>query len=288
MEGDASLKVTRIVHSCALVDFGGCVVLTDPWFSERPGYHRGEPLGASVEGLPELSGIVVSHAHYDHSDVTALVRSAGSRVPVVAERGAARRASQAGFKNVTTLTPWEAVALGSITATAVPASHGVPEIGYVLQARGFTVYFAGDTLLIPALSEIAERFPSIDVALLPINGLRILGRKVVMDPVQAAQLCGILHPRFAIPTHYAFTGGRLMDSLFLKYFDRQERLPRIFKDAVRQYAPETRAVVLQPGTALTIEGPATDHRTSFTGAGDAERAGTRAREQGTEMSRRQG
>ncbi len=34
------------------------------------------------------------------------------------------------------------------------------------------MFFGADTLLIPELSEVARRFPKIDLALLPINGLR--------------------------------------------------------------------------------------------------------------------
>jgi L-ascorbate metabolism protein UlaG (beta-lactamase superfamily) len=33
------LTVTRICHSCALIDLGGATILTDPWFSEKPSYH---------------------------------------------------------------------------------------------------------------------------------------------------------------------------------------------------------------------------------------------------------
>jgi|HubBroStandDraft_6_1064221.scaffolds.fasta_scaffold65302_1 L-ascorbate metabolism protein UlaG (beta-lactamase superfamily) len=248
------LKITRIVHSCVLVDLGGRQVLTDPWFSEKMGYHFGEEPGMSVESLPPLSGVVVSHDHHDHNDMKSFRRYSDNRVPIVCEGKAAARAKRAGFVNVTVLDTWEGATIGPLSVTAVPALHGVPEVGYVLQASGFTVYFAGDTLLIPELSDIADRFPNIDVALLPINGLKIFGDQVVMNPIEAAQLCEVLQPRVAIPTHYAFNGGGLADRLFLKYFDRQERLPHIFQDAMRRYAPQTRVEVLEPGQRMSING----------------------------------
>jgi hypothetical protein len=49
---------------------------------------------------------------------------------------------------------WETTSFGPITITAIPGEHGVPEITYMLQASDFTVYFGGDTLLIPAFGEI--------------------------------------------------------------------------------------------------------------------------------------
>jgi L-ascorbate metabolism protein UlaG (beta-lactamase superfamily) len=36
--------VTRVTHSCHLIEIGGRTFLTDPWFSTRPGYYQGEPV----------------------------------------------------------------------------------------------------------------------------------------------------------------------------------------------------------------------------------------------------
>jgi hypothetical protein len=61
--------VTRVTHSCALLDFDGQVLLTDPWFSEKAGYYRGEPLAFTPSTLPRLAAVIASHDHYDHYDV---------------------------------------------------------------------------------------------------------------------------------------------------------------------------------------------------------------------------
>jgi L-ascorbate metabolism protein UlaG (beta-lactamase superfamily) len=51
--------------------------------------------------------------------------------------------------------------------------------------------------------------------------LKVFGRQVVMNAIEAAQLCKILQPRIAVPIHQAFNGGRIRDALFLKYFRDQ-------------------------------------------------------------------
>ncbi len=33
------LVVTRVAHSCHLIQFGGLTVLTDPWFSQKTFYY---------------------------------------------------------------------------------------------------------------------------------------------------------------------------------------------------------------------------------------------------------
>jgi hypothetical protein len=59
--------ITRVAHACALLDFDGQALLTDPWFSEKPGYYRGEPLAWTPATLSRLSAVVASHDHYDHT-----------------------------------------------------------------------------------------------------------------------------------------------------------------------------------------------------------------------------
>jgi L-ascorbate metabolism protein UlaG (beta-lactamase superfamily) len=250
-----TVTLTRIAHASVLIDFDGEQILTDPWFSERFGYYHGEPYGVTLEHLPHLAGVVVSHGHYDHYDMQAFQAYPDKQVPMAVKRGIATAARKVGFSHVVEMDAWETTSFGPITVTAAPGKHGVPEITYLLQAGGATVYFGGDTLLIPELSEIGKHCPQIDVALLAINGLRIRpqgNRKVVMDAKDAAELCRILQPRYAVPTHYSFTGGPLMDTLFLKYAGSPSALTQQFQQATANLAPATSVRVLAPGEPLVI------------------------------------
>src|SRR2546430_5177959 len=198
----SKLTITRIAHATVLIDFDGHAILTDPWFSQRFTYYQGEPFGISLEALPHLDGVVVSHGHYDHYDMQAFQAYPDKQVPMAVKRGIVQTARKVGFTNVIEMDAWETASFGPITVTAAPGKHGVPEITYMLQAQSYTVYFGGDTLLIPELSELPLRFPQIDVALLAINGLQIrpLGnRKMVMNAQDAAELCRIIRPRYAMP-----------------------------------------------------------------------------------------
>ena len=249
------LTITRIAHSSVLIDFAGYQVLTDPWFSEKFGYYHGEPYGITLENLPHLAGVVVSHGHYDHYDMQAFQAYPDKQVPMAVKRGIAQTARKVGFTNVTEMDAWETTSLGPITVTAAPGKHGVPEITYMLQANGFTVYFGGDTLLIPELSESPQRFPQIDVALLALNGLQIrpLGNlKQVMDAQDAAELCRIIQPRYAVPIHYTYKGGPIMDTLLLKYAGTPQELTQQFQQVTAKVAPETTVRILVPGEPLSV------------------------------------
>jgi L-ascorbate metabolism protein UlaG (beta-lactamase superfamily) len=246
------LTITRIAHATTLIDYDGAAILTDPWFSQKFTYYPGEPLGVALADLPTLAGVIVSHGHYDHYDMDAFRAYPDKSVPFAVKRGIAEKARKVGFGNVTELDPWETVQMGPFKVTAAPAKHGVPEITFVLEAGGYTVYFGADTLLIPALQEIPQRFPKIDLALLAINGLKIrpmLNKQVVMNLQEAAEVCRILRVSHAVPIHYAYTAGPLGDALLLKH----SGTPEEFAQEVARRAPQTQAHILPPGKPLVLD-----------------------------------
>jgi L-ascorbate metabolism protein UlaG (beta-lactamase superfamily) len=65
--------ITCITRSCHLIEIDGRTFLTDPWFSTRPCYYQGEPIAAGIGDLPALDGMLITHAHHDHSDPQAFV-----------------------------------------------------------------------------------------------------------------------------------------------------------------------------------------------------------------------
>jgi glyoxylase-like metal-dependent hydrolase (beta-lactamase superfamily II) len=151
-----TLTVTRVTHACVLLDFAGQRLLTDPWFSERRGYYRGEPLAFPPAGLPELAGVLVSHGHYDHFDLAAFAAYPEHAAPFVVKRGLAAQIRAAGFANVTEVDPWERADLGGLRVTAAPARHSVPEVSFVIEGGGQAVFFGGNTLRIAELDEVVD------------------------------------------------------------------------------------------------------------------------------------
>lgn len=246
-------KITarRIAHATTLIEWDDTRILTDPWFSVRPGYDPGERQGIELERLPELSAAIITHRHYDHADLDTFRRYPRTDLPIITGTADAHLPGAHGFPNARALATWESVRIGPVTITAAPGKHGVPESTYVLQGNGRTVYFGGDTLWIPELAEVARRFPSIDLALLPVNGLTIrpmFNRQVVMTDQEAAILASQLRPRVAVPIHYRFTAGWWRDHLLLRYRGTAEG----FREHARARAPSTEVRLLEPGDPIEI------------------------------------
>jgi L-ascorbate metabolism protein UlaG (beta-lactamase superfamily) len=245
------VAVTRITHSCHLIEIAGQHILTDPWFSTTAIYYPGEALAMSPVDLPHLDAVLISHEHYDHCDLDAFIAYADHDVHLVVPHSVGQMALDHGFRNVTVLEPWESVELGDVKVTAAPGKHGVYEVTFIVQGGSETIYFAGDTMVIPELAELPERFGAIDLALLPTNGLCIRpldDMQVVMNAQDAAELTATLKPRLVMPHHFAFTSGWLGDRLLTK----KDKDPRNFEVSAKLLAPATAVRIVEPGTRVTL------------------------------------
>ena len=214
--------LTRVTHSCALLDFDGQALLTDPWFSEKPGYYRGEPLAFTRHPAEAVGGRRQPRPRRSLRP-RRLLRLPDKTVPFIVKRGMGDKARRAGFTNVTEAEPWDEVTVGGLRMMAAPARHGVP-ITSCSRARARPSSSAPTPYGFPA-GRVPRRFGDIDLAPLPINGLRIrpFNRQVVMSAEEAGEYCAVLRPKVAVPIHFAFTAGPVRDRLFLKYDGTPER-----------------------------------------------------------------
>jgi L-ascorbate metabolism protein UlaG (beta-lactamase superfamily) len=248
----SSLNVIRIGHACQLIEINGLRVLTDPWFTQTATYYQGEPVSSTVADLGQIDALVITHEHYDHCDLDALVAGGFDLdVPLIGPGTVATIARSKGFRNVHAIEAWESTTVGDLLVTATPGQHGVHEVTFVIQSSDRTVFFGGDSLRVPELDTIPTRFGHVDLAILPTNGLCLRPmnlKQVVMNAEEAAALTAVLKPTLAIPHHYAFHSGWLGDKLITK----ADHDPRHFTDAVARLAPEVAVRVVLPGTLVTV------------------------------------
>jgi L-ascorbate metabolism protein UlaG (beta-lactamase superfamily) len=238
---DADLSVTRIVHASLIVEMRGTRLLVDPWFYSGFVMRQKEPLGLTPTDLPGAAAVLLTHEHGGHTDDAALRLLAESVPEAIAPARLHDRLRGLGFARVTQLGWWESASVGDVRITAVPAAHPVPQNGYVLEAHGVSAYLGGDTREFDELPEVAERFPHLDVALLPVGGERLLGLSRTMGPTQAAAAAAILGARRLIPIGYGKDGG-----FPLRWFARQP-VPSFIEACRKEGIGADRIVTLEPG-----------------------------------------
>ncbi|MCV7444608.1 MBL fold metallo-hydrolase [Mycobacterium paraense] len=228
------ITVTFVGNATTLISAGGLTLLTDPNFLHR-GQHaylgyglvsrRLREPALSIDELPPIDAVVLSHMHGDHWDRVSQ-KGLDKGLPIVTTPHAAKRLHRRGFGHALGLSTWQRHTItkggNMIHLTSLPGRHAPlgahrllpPVMGTMLEFVGADrsvrrLYVSGDTLLVEELDEIPVRFDSIDAGILHLGGTRLpaggrlpFGLTVTMDGRQGAELVAKLALPTMIPVHF--------------------------------------------------------------------------------------
>ena len=211
--------VTWIGHSTLLVQMGHVSFLTDPIWSDTPspvavGPRRYVAPGLSIEDLPPIDFVVVSHNHYDHMDLPTLAVFAARGVPIFVPLANGLTLRSAGIDTAIELDWWESRSVGGVDIHCVPAQHwsrrGLFDgdralwAGWVVIAADRRFYFAGDTGMFSGFEEIGARLGPFDLAALPIGAYepRAMMAPAHLDPEEAISASAMLGAKRSIAVHF--------------------------------------------------------------------------------------
>lgn len=211
------LSIQWIGHSSFLIQINGINIITDPvFFNLSFLYPRNLPAGIAPENLPKIDVILISHNHRDHFDEPSL-RLLKKHDPIVlAPLVVGTWFKKNGFTQVIEHNWWESTELPSgIKLTCLPAQHWCQRLlfdtnralwsGWMISTDTKNIYFAGDTGYCKQyFSEIAEEFPKIDVAMLPIGPCqpRELMKHSHVDAIEAIKIFKKIKAKEFVPMHW--------------------------------------------------------------------------------------
>jgi N-acyl-phosphatidylethanolamine-hydrolysing phospholipase D len=211
--------VTWVGHSTMLVQMGHLTFLTDPIWSTTAsplwlGPKRYVEPGLSLEALPRIDFVIVSHNHYDHMDTATLARLAKSGTRFFVPLGNAHILEDEGIGPVEELDWWDAAKIGDVTITCVPARHwsrrGLFDgnralwSGWVVATSDRRFYFAGDTGTFAGFEEIGRRLGPFDLAAMPIGAYSpaAMMEPSHLNPEQALHAALALRAEHTLAVHY--------------------------------------------------------------------------------------
>jgi L-ascorbate metabolism protein UlaG (beta-lactamase superfamily) len=174
------------------------------YFLDHPTAREYSDWPDEVDGLPGDLGkadlILVTHHHKDHVKKVTVDRLTGPDTLVLAPE----KVKEVLGEKVRVVAPGDELELDEVKITVLPA-YNTPEgsstrkfhkpgegVGYLLEVGGQRIYHAGDTDLIPEMSELGP----VDVAFLPIGGT------YTMNVQEAAQATLRIQPSLVVPIHH--------------------------------------------------------------------------------------
>lgn len=252
-ENRSQTSYTWVGHSTFLLQIDGVNILTDPVWARRMGFQKRltEP-GISLDELPEIDVVVISHGHYDHLDFPTLKKLKGNPqyfVPVGMKYLFIRK----GYKKVTEMSWWESMEHNGIIIHFVPAQHWTRRSlrdmnsshwgGWIFQTAKETFYFVGDTGYFRGFQQIAESF-NIDTVFMPIGAYEPewFMADSHISPEDSVKAFIDLKAKLFVPMHYG--AYRLADDT------GPEALVRLYREWEKQQLPKEQLKVMLLGETV--------------------------------------
>ena len=210
-------------HSCLLIKLNGRTFLTDPVFGKRASMftfagpkrfaHTSRP---SVDRLPHLDALLLSHDHYDHLCYETIreLQASGKVARYIAALGVGAHLERWGVPGdaITELAWWDVCTVADVRLTFAPGRHFSGRSmtnrfstlwgSFVLEGSK-RIYFGADSGYSPTFKELGTRFGRFDLAMLECGAYSEYWPEIHMFPEQTAQAARDLNADVLMPIHWA-------------------------------------------------------------------------------------
>lgn len=214
------LTVTWFGHSSLLIQMGGKNILIDPVLSKRLspvtwiGPSRFTPSPVSVEELPRIDLLILSHDHYDHLDYQVIKRISRKVDKVIVPLGVECHLRKWKFdmSKVENMAWWEEIQLDGLLVGCTPAQHFSGRwlsgrnrtlwASWVLKTADTQIFYNGDSGFGTHFSAIHEKYGDFDLALMECGQYNTKWAKVHSFPEEGSDAMKTVGAKLAMPVHW--------------------------------------------------------------------------------------
>lgn len=208
-------------HSSYLIKIAGRTILVDPVFSGNASpvafFGKNYPGSNvySVEDLPDIDVLLLTHDHYDHLDYDTIVKLKSKVGRVVSSLGVGAHLESWGYDSgiIDELAWHETTTVADVLEfTALPARHFSGRLlkrgqtlwsSFVLQTPACKLYLGGDSGYDTHFKQIGERYGPFELAILECGQYGTNWPYIHMLPEQTAQAALDLGAKALLPVHWA-------------------------------------------------------------------------------------
>jgi L-ascorbate metabolism protein UlaG (beta-lactamase superfamily) len=219
---DTATILTWFGHSAFLVEIDGKHLLLDPMLGDiaSPLSFLGpkrfsDTLPISMDSLPAIDAILISHDHYDHLDYGSIQKLAEKTGHFYVALGVGAHLKRWGIpaEKITELDWWQEASFQGLKFVATPARHfsgrGLSDrmktlwTSWVILGKHDRLFFSGDTGYFDGFKEIGDRYGPFDMTMMECGQYNELWPNIHMMPEETVQAQLDLKGKLLMPIHWA-------------------------------------------------------------------------------------
>lgn len=260
---DQHLYLIKLGHSSVLLKVYGKYWLVDPVFSERAspfsffGPRRFHPSPISIDELPEIEKVLISHNHYDHLDKVAIQKLANKTRQFLVPLGVEGDLQRWGVdpQKILSFDWWQEYENDGIFFAFTPTQHFSGRSlsdrnntlwgSWVVKTATDSLYFSGDSGYFDGFKTIGEKYGPFDLTFIEAGAYSTSWSDIHMLPEDSVKAHVDLRGKTMIPVH-----NGTFDLAFHTWYDP---LDRVYKEALKQQVILSTPIV---GEVITVKGAA--------------------------------
>lgn len=212
-------SVIKLGHSTTLLKLAERFILIDPVFSERAspvqwiGPKRFHDAPISLQDLPEIDAVIISHDHYDHLDKSS-IEILQSKVDVFItplKVGNHLRNWGVNTDKIVELNWWQNTEIGNIEIVATPSQHfsgrGLFDkdetlwASWVIKSPTTSIFYSGDSGYFEGFKAIGDQYGPFDLAMIETGAYNELWSDIHMLPKESLQAHIDVQASVMMPVH---------------------------------------------------------------------------------------
>lgn len=217
------IKVIWFGHSSFLLNFEGKIILVDPILSTYASplpfvIGRFQPAPLTLEELPPVDYVLISHDHYDHLDMATIKHFREKKTKFMVPLGVGAHLKGWGIDpaKIHEFDWWDRLNFAGVDFIATPAQHfsgrsfsnrnSTLWSGWIIKSDQKRVFFSGDSGYDIHFKEIGEKYGPFDIAFIENGQYNVSWKEVHLMPEQGVQAFYDLKAKIYFPVHWgAFT-----------------------------------------------------------------------------------
>ena len=213
-------RITWFGHSTVFIEMEGMNIFIDPMLGAVPSPHPllgnerfNKELPISIENLPEIDLVLISHDHYDHLDYGSIQKLKSKVKMFYVPLGVKAHLTEWGVDEykIKEFDWWENSTLNGIEFVSTPARHfsgrgftrnNTLWSSWVLKSKKSSIFFSGDSGYGKHFKEIGEKYGPFDFSMMECGQYNEQWAHIHMTPEETIQASVDVKSKLMMPIHW--------------------------------------------------------------------------------------